>query len=387
MIPTFQDTVSLKKMTRVPREIVTHPMSFTIRLSSEYHPGGKALCYPGAIIHGTVEITLAEPLKAQSLKLVFKAAERLNYDVLGWNSNESDGKLFGVKTILWGLAHNSESPESVWPTMEAGHFTFPFICELPLINYPPSFNHSLIACTFSLVASIERPNKRSFSTTPYFLQYHPMIETCPMKTYQPYQQIVDLTSSSTARISLPSLSYNILDSKSVPVKVDLLSTHLSNRFPMATHLIITLKRFMKISRGNFYRNETVLISEVERRIDTTIKQLLIHLPLISENTNLKTTATLNYSRYLSLTYKISIGVKYRHAPFVSTKKLLCVIPIQLGTLPTGCQAPSEMMVFTEPRVSQDTTVLTRPKFIKSSRLERDSQLPVYDEKKPPSYTP
>ncbi|KAL0075217.1 hypothetical protein J3Q64DRAFT_1664294 [Phycomyces blakesleeanus] len=384
-----EPTPSPRYVSRGSREFIRPPISFTIKLSPHHYRNQQAVCYPGAVLEGVVSVTLKEPLAAQHLKLVFKAAEKLNYDTLGWDSSKPEGRLFGVRTLLWGTSPEVTGPmSSLWTVMEAGQHSFPFVCELPLVNYPPSFSHHLVACTFSLIGSIERPGERPFQTAPLNLQYHPILETCPLKVPKPYNQEIKLSHSLTARVSLVNTSFNILEIEKIPIEISFCGqTDPTKLTPAITHVELALKRFMKISRGPFYRNEAVLISRVERRLadKDNLYLLQFNVPLISDNTNLKTTATLNYSHHLSLSYQISVSIKVRHGPFMTTKRLLCVIPITLGTLPAGGRTPSDMMVFTESRVVHDTTLLTKPKFMRPIEYSPEHQLPAYDSHRPPSY--
>ncbi|KAI9030010.1 hypothetical protein CLU79DRAFT_695530 [Phycomyces nitens] len=382
------EPISLPRyVSRGSREFTRPPTSFTIQLSPHHYRNQQGVCYPGAVLEGVVNVTLGEPLAAQHLKLVFKAAEKLNYDTLGWDSTKPEGRLFGVRTLLWGTSPDVTGPmSSLWTVMEAGQHSFPFVCELPLVNYPPSFSHHLVACTFSLVGSIERPGERPFQTAPLNLQYHPILETCPLKIPKPYIQYVKLSHSLTACVSLVHTSFNILETEKIPIEISFCGETDPTKFtPTITHVELSLKRFMKVSRGPFYRNEAVLISRVDRRLTEGGGSLQFNVPLISENTNLKTTATLNYSHHLSLSYQISVSIKVRHRPFMSTKRLLCVVPITLGTLPPGGRIPSDMMVFTESRVVHDTTLLTKPKFMRPIEYSPEHQLPAYDSQRPPSY--
>ncbi|KAG0171658.1 hypothetical protein DFQ28_000481 [Apophysomyces sp. BC1034] len=335
------------------------PTQFSIELNQ------PVSCYPGSVFQGTVRIKLAEPLAAKCLKLVLKAAERLNYDVIMWGKpGKREGRLFAVRTILWGPACANES---VWPILEAGEHNFPFMCEMPLVNYPPSFHHHFVACHFTMVASLERPGIRPFQTEPCHVPYLPVLETCPSKRAVAYHNRIKVLTH-TVDISLPTLSLNVAGNTTLPIRicVDDVST--------ITHVHITLNRYLRVSHGKYNRTETWLIQQQEQRLSSSVTDIIFPISTVSP--------TLTYSNHCSIKYKLNVSVKFRNS-WLSRKKNLVTIPLFFGTLDRGICAPANLMRFTDELVERDRTLLTKPKFLRP--VPEDNFLPPYDPKRPPEY--
>ncbi|KAG0187935.1 hypothetical protein DFQ28_005650 [Apophysomyces sp. BC1034] len=350
------------------------PARFKIDISQQYHnERNQVVCYPGSVFEGTVRLHLTEPLDAQQLKITFKA--RINYDAMGWGKSKNDGRLFAVRTVLWGGHNNENGP---WQTLDAGEYSFPFVCQLPLVNYPPSFEHHFIATTFTLAASLERPGQESFQSDACNIYFQPILETSLVKPLGPYTEEVKIAGTIYAFVSLPSLAYNVFEHKKIPVRLSIHSsrqqTEKSDSF---AQIHVYLKRHMTIFHDSFSRTEATTISQVDQRVapgdDITVN---LHLPQDQ-------TVTLCYSKRFSIDYRVGISVKTRHGPLITKKKLLS-IPITFGTLPVGARAPADLTKFTDDRIINDTTLRTKPKFLRPMRWE--NELPAYDLVRPPSYS-
>ncbi|KAF7726734.1 hypothetical protein EC973_008508 [Apophysomyces ossiformis] len=369
------------------------PTQFNIDILPQYYnEKGQVVCYPGSVFEGTVRLLLAEPLDVQHLKVTFKATgrqlfwsgttitqygnlERINYDAMGWGKSKNDGRLFAVRTVLWGFQTNEDGP---WPTLEAGEHNFPFVCQLPLVNYPPSFDHHFIATTFMLNASLERPGQESFHSSPRKIQFQPILETSLVKPLGTYAEEVKISNAVHAFVSLPSLAYNIFEHQKIPVRLSIRSGRQQTERAESFYVLhIYLKRYMTIVHDSFSRTEAVTVSYVDERVAAG-DDVTVHLRLPPDQT-----VTLDYSNRFTLYYRVGISVKTRHGPLITKKKLLS-IPVTFGTLPAGARAPADLTKFSDDRVMNDTSLQTKPKFLRPIRCE--NELPAYDLLRPPSYS-
>ncbi|KAI8393738.1 uncharacterized protein BYT42DRAFT_552092 [Radiomyces spectabilis] len=357
------------------------PTLFDICFAPQYYNHARKIeCYPGSVFEGDVKITLAEPLPAQHLKLVFKAVERVNYDAMGWEKiKNDDGRLFAVRTTLWGSSATRAAP---WPVLEAGEHRFPFVCEMPLINYPPSFDHYLIATTFTLIASLERPGETSFYTAPFNVHFYPILETSPQKPLSAFQKETQITARIHARLRLPSVSFNLLETKHIPIALTLQSTQSSPdkyEFPIS-NIRLYLKRYITIVHKTFSRTEALTITHLEHRLShNSAVDIMTSLPIPYYQA-----PTTTYSNRFTVEYKLCVSVKIRHGPLVTRKKIFA-IPITFGTLMPGAQLPPDLMSYAETWVIEDTSLRTKPKFLRHTPMNDQPQLPAYDLIRPPSY--
>ncbi|KAI8393912.1 uncharacterized protein BYT42DRAFT_552650 [Radiomyces spectabilis] len=364
------------------RQFRRPPAHFYVQTTREYYNHDhRILCYPGAVFQGTVHIKLNEPLAAQHVKLIFKASEKINYDALGWSKKAKSQRLFAVRTILWGASEAGHRPHNAWPVMEAGEHAFPFMCEMPLVNYPPSFRHYLVNVVFSLIAVIERPGQRPFQTEPYLIQYQPVVETHRSKLPILYRDEARVTNQISARIALPGLAYTITDAPIViPLKFSL--CNVKSKLPMAKVRVL-LQQKIRITNGKSLRVKAATVHVAEhsfRSCKADTESMTFRLRLQPE----EITPNLTYSERLKIEYTLIMTVKLRHGLLV-TKRTLFEVPIWFGTLMSGAQPPVDLVNFTDDQVMHDSTLQTKPKFLRSPNLDEEYHLPPYDAIKPPEY--
>ncbi|KAG2232538.1 hypothetical protein INT48_005428 [Thamnidium elegans] len=303
---------------------------------------------------------------------------------MGWKKSKTDDtRLFAIRNILWGLPATSTvggSP-SVYPILEAGDYVFPFTCQLPMINYPPTLQHHLIATAFNIVVSIVKANDSVSKTVPVYFQ--PIIETLLLRPT--YTEEHKLSQHISAIITVPKLAYNINESaQSISVKVQLYtdnqeSIHIS-------HLCVYIKKFFKIKYKTSTKSEDTVVASYDYiKIPTTCPNnlsLKLDLPDSAE----PFPVTLDYSPYLTIQYKLVATVKIRHGP-INFKKKLFDIPVIFGTLPVGMTAPRQLESYSNIK-ENIASIHCKPTFLRPQPKEAlEESLPAYDSiGKPPAYT-
>ncbi|CAO3611321.1 unnamed protein product [Mucor fragilis] len=367
-----------------------HPnIDFNILFYPQYtNEHGQVICHPGSVFEGIVQMKVSAAMPVHHIKLVFKASERVNYDAMGWEKSKStDDRLFAVRTVLWGLPSSVNIPQDAWPILEAGDYTFPFVCQMPVINYPPTFHHHLIATAFNMVVSVRKAGEPAPILSKMVpICFQPIIETIPIKNLHAFTETHRLTNHITAQVSVPRLAYNINDKhQSVPLTVQFHSDSLSDEHFPISQLRVYIKRYYSINYKTFSRNEATMIAHYDH------PKLPSACPCtVSMKLNLPSPedlpATLTYSPHLTVEYKLVVSVKIRHGP-IHVKKKLFDMPIIFGTLPAGTRAPRQLEPYSA-IVENRASLNSKPHFLRPQpRNQNDEEfLPAYDgDGIPPAY--
>lgn len=243
--------------------------------------------------------------------------ERVNYDAMGWEkSKEDDNRLFAVRTILWGLPTHIRLPEDRWPILPAGEHTFPFVLQMPVINFPPTFHHHLIATAFHMFVSVQKAGEPiPIQSKPWPIAFQPIVETIPIKNLHAFTEETKLTNHVSTIVSVPRLAYNIYDkNQSIPITVQF---HSSNPHEQThiSQLRVYIKRYYGISYKTFSRNEATIITQYDHpKLPTTCPSTVTMKLRLPETTENSLPATLTYSPHLSVEYKLVVLAKIRHGP-------------------------------------------------------------------------
>ena len=385
-----------------------HPnISFNILFYPQYQDEhGQVMCHPGSVFEGVIQIKVTESMPVHHIKLVFKASgkieyktgfltvilisslERVNYDAMGWEkSKEDDNRLFAVRTIIWGLPSDEHLPESSWPVLTAGEHNFPFVLQMPVVNFPPTFQHHLIATAFNLFVSVQKAGENvPICSKPWPIAFRPIVETIPVKNLHAFTEETKLTNTITAMVSVPRLAYNIHDKHQfIPVTVRFHADKQQEPIHIS-QLRTYVKRYYGISYKTFSRNEATIITQYDHpKLPTTCPSTITMKLRIPEESDLP--ATLTYSPHLKVGYKLVVCAKMRHGP-IHIKKKLFEMPIIFGTLPAGTRAPRQLEPYSK-LVENRSIILSKPVFLRSDHAEQDEQenLPAYDSgDMPPVYS-
>ncbi|KAI9253553.1 hypothetical protein BY458DRAFT_493180 [Sporodiniella umbellata] len=355
-------------------------LQFEILVYPQYqNEHGQPMCYPGSVMEGVVKVTNRVRMPLHHIKLVFKATERVNYDAMGWEkSKTTDDRLFAVRTVLWGLPVGTHVPYELWPVLETGEHLFPFTCQMPVINFPPSFGHHLIATAFHMIVSVERPSQAPLLSKPITLQFHPIIETMPVKNLHALVQDIRLTQHLSAQVSIPRLAYDVYEpGLTIPLHL-LISQPYQEASHTLSHLQASLKRTYQINYKSFSRRETTTL------VSRSVQKLASNTLTLALRPQLPLEPTLTYSHHLSIQYRLVLTAKVRHGPLNLKKKLLD-LPITLGTLPPGIAAPRQLEPYSS-LVENRAHAFSKPTFLRPEPIQDDDCLPPYEsESIPPSY--
>ncbi|KAG2202140.1 hypothetical protein INT47_008112 [Mucor saturninus] len=365
-----------------------HPnISFNILFYPQYqNDDGQVVCHPGSVFEGVVQIKVTEPMPVHHIKLVFKASERVNYDAMGWEKTKnSDDRLFAVRTVLWGLPTGINIPVDAWPVLDVGEHNFPFVCQMPVINFPPTFQHHLIATAFQLIVSVTKGGESlPILSKPATVCFQPIIETIPVKNLYAFTEETKVSSHISAVVTVPRLAYNINDkNQSISVVVQFQSVSNSQDNVSVSQLRVQIKRYYSINYKTFSRNETTVIAQHDHPRVTSAGTVSINLDLPNSPDELP--STLTYSPHLTVEYKLVVTAKVRHG-LMSFRKRLFEMPVIFGTLPAGTKAPRQLEPYSN-IVDNRSIMHSKPAFLRPEpKAEDDSEfLPAYGDDRPPAY--
>ncbi|KAI9263731.1 hypothetical protein BY458DRAFT_491063 [Sporodiniella umbellata] len=345
------------------------PVRFQISFCPKYQdPDGRIFCSPGSVFEGTVKVTLSKPMPVSRIKLIFKASEKVNYYIMGWEQPKDDiSKLFTIRTTLWGFPSDVQlSPENCF-ILEQGEYTFPFLCQMPVINFPPSFENHLIATNFHLFAALESPQTTILSK-PFSLDFQPIVEV----KSSPVTECIRLKQNLCINVVVPCTQYSLLEPIKIPIEVQFSS------LTCISQLLASVKRVCRLDYKSFSNTETTTIASYSQY---RISALSLKFPLkIASSPK----PTLSYSRYFTIEYRLVVTVKVRYGVLQFRKKLLDV-PITLGTLPLDVKAPRQIEAYSH-LVENTTDAFCKPSFLKPPEPSEE-YLPAYDhESMPPVYS-
>jgi hypothetical protein len=309
---------------------------------------------------------------------------------MGWEkSKNSDDRLFAVRTALWGLPTGLDAPADAWPILQVGEHNFPFVCQMPVINFPPTFHHHLIATAFHMIVSVKKAGESSPILSKLVpVHFQPIIETIPIKNLHGFTKETRITNHVSAIVSVPRLAYNIYDkNQSIPVTVHFQSDNDNQDAPISvSQLRVHIKRYYSINYKSFSRNEATVIAHYDHpKISSTCpSSVTMKLNLPEGPVDLP--ATLIYSPHLTIEYKLVVSARIPHGP-ISMKKKLFDMPIIFGTLPAGTKAPRQLEPYSN-IVDNHSVVHSKPNFLRPEpKTPGDEEfLPAYDSiGKPPAY--
>ena len=309
---------------------------------------------------------------------------------MGRSAKGDTGVLFGVRSTL-----------CLSQTLDPGYHRFPFLCQMPMVNFPHTFKHALLDASYTFTASI---NDKYRTEEPFEIKFEPHLATSPYAKTHTYTYNRD-----GFHITLLSgLNYQQRRDHFIRIKV-VQKSQQEQQPPLLTSSITattttvsaSLKRYLTFDDVSV-RPETLAVStpssyngrasssssimsgpDSEQGDDGEILEIRIpyKAPLPS----------VTHSSRFSAIYKVCVNAKVRCGPMIMMTRKLFEVPIHFGTMPHGTRAPDGLLSYTDDAVAKDMTTRAKPRLDLSSSSRRDSlnadTLPVYNESRPPPYYP
>ncbi|KAI9277850.1 hypothetical protein BY458DRAFT_432540 [Sporodiniella umbellata] len=324
----------------------------------------KPVYGPGSVFQGFVKIqaNVDKIETAQQLRLIFHASESIQNSFLPKPLIRQ--QLFGTQSILWRKADKEIDGEAA----------FPFIVQIPMVQFPPSAN---VSSQGNMVAYQTRFTLSAFLDT----ESSPILEAHKTILYRPFLE--------THRLKVPQ-SVSNAKIHSLLKATDYLpgdTIHLTLSTPAQTTLLIQLIQTQIWKKTPDF----VHPGNTERTYESVLSQQSVMMTPGHEETRsiaipIDAIPSFDYSALFSVRYhlKVSTGHKSLWASHTS----LPPIPVHLGTLTYGIRSPKDIQLYTnykpafasqpDPRPSLPT-----PRFL--DVIDYEESLPMYERSRLPAY--
>ncbi|KAG2222508.1 hypothetical protein INT45_012822 [Circinella minor] len=279
-----------------------------------------------------------------------------------WGQRIIEDRIYNVRSVLWRHPSSHDTTESTrsWPIMEPGYHLFPFTIAMPHVNYPPSaLNNTLVQYAFHIIATLDRPGFRPFQTEPCVVSFQPKIpltlssRITPCSAFREERQL----GSTSITVHIPATQYHIGDTLRVSIR--------------ATDTIfvsVSLEQHFKVTTSAFHHSKNIVVHNVQRRLEG--EEILIPLDV---------SPSFEYGRRVDMRYFVKVVAKSRQNT-LQIKKKTFMVPIFIGTLSSEeLEVEDELLLpYTDDAVVNDTTLRTKPKFLRHHQTEPLPLLPPYD---------
>ncbi|RCH79873.1 hypothetical protein CU098_000708, partial [Rhizopus stolonifer] len=364
---------------------------------------------PGTIFQGYVKLRCRDEIyKATRLRLVFSGAESmLTYDVGPGLIRSQSNQLFGIRSTLWKRRQEDEELRS------GKAYKFKFTIQMPLVQFPPSMNHSLYKCSYKLCAYLD--SAESYDETPLTahipINYIPLIETRLLKSPIYLEDVKKRKKHRNKWMAMPAvtvklhsveyLSGDTIQAIICTTKPDVsASSFIAPSFKFDYSITMNLYQI-----SQFHSDKEPLLSQLVGTQSYTLDETneteqQHHLGLQLES---YLPPSFEYSKIMSLSYKLRIKVYIKRArtslssavskqdskklkeamtlPWPTSTMSMFETPIVIGTLGRGIRTDDELQAYT--KFSSEHDPLPTPKFIEN--LQHEDTLPKYEPIRLPDY--
>ncbi|KAL1929203.1 hypothetical protein VTP01DRAFT_2262 [Rhizomucor pusillus] len=337
-------------------------LSNTVKISIELLPEfgwsckGQHVFGPGSVFQGFVRVSVNKVgiINASCIRLLFQASDGIPARELGPGllRNAKKTVLFGIQKILWNQG-----------ILDKSSYSFPFIIQLPMMQYPPSIETPDYQCTFRLTARLEDHDANTYMFVQRKIIYVPFLETTLAKAPPFLQQQQD------RQLSLKIAKLDYVPGDTIQLTLDA---------PPSDHIVIAkVVRIITFLADNS-RDETIACQERQgsSHTDTTI-MINFDLPSAPD-----LVPSFSYGIHVSISYQLQVTVEHqkkRISTLLSSSAAKFRVPIRIGTLGLGVRAPDSLVYYSTIANIQEYT----PKFVDT--IENENYLPPYDSSRLPEY--
>ncbi|KAI8889071.1 hypothetical protein K501DRAFT_239372 [Backusella circina FSU 941] len=327
---------------------------------------------PGSVFEGSfVKLNLTQSVQIERIRLAFHASEAIPYFEVGPGLIRATKKaIFGVQSYLWECKNQCtlfDQPE----------YNYPFIIQIPLIQFPPSFKHEVYVVQYQLIAIVDMRDRGRIQTS-IPLRYMPFIETNLLKSPA---LITEKRNDLEANLRLIANKFLPGDKVNIHLSVNNIS---KRKGPHFITVNIKMKQVLHISAFDDIPDSTTVVASTSTKlllIETEQahhykSEATLSLPLSDEMT-----PTLDYGNLSSISYYLDVNIEKggKLGGILNYKLQLKDIPITIGTLGNGIRSSDEINIYSD---VENSTELA-PKFLKAAEYE--DALPVYESSRLPSY--
>ncbi|CAO3694313.1 hypothetical protein G6F70_007330 [Rhizopus microsporus] len=331
---------------------------------------------PGSVFQGHVKLQLVKDIPIESIRLVFYAIERVPpYDIHFGAVRTIKNTLFSIQYTLWD--HNKDR---VLNLEEDRSTDFPFTIQMPMVQFPPTFNHILYQCNFQLMAIVNTSSGMIKHEQPVICM--PFVETRLLKT--PLMLSAG-KSNLTAQLKMTATDF-------VPGDLIPLTLHVGSLSPnkKTQYVTVQLKLIQSVNVKVFDDmpcTDNIIAS-------ASHKLLLIPTPSGSFCDGELTlqlppdlTPSCEYGKIANVTYRLQVSVEQK-GPMGGIWSYFANfedIPVIVGTLGYGIRVSDEFTTYDQYQLNGEGRLvdIPVPKFMKS--IEYEDALPLYDSTRLPDY--
>lgn len=334
---------------------------------------------PGSVFQGFVKLNFDTELPVERIRLAFYAIETIPpFDISPGVLRSVRKTLFSVQSVLWDFK------QTLNLSAKTNH-VFPFTIQMPMVQFPPSIDHSTYKCCFQLIAILDTPTldcKTIKEEVPILCM--PFVETSLLKTptfwnakkgdlsaklrmvaqeFVPGDDVsinLHVNNSSSKKKSTNSLQY-------VTVHIKLIQTLTVSAFDDVPDQSKTVAAAS---------SKLLLINSLDGRGSYSDGDLSLKLPYVL-------CPSYNYSKLANISYRLQVTVEQKGPMGGIWNYSVGVddISITVGTLGYGIRTSNELKVYSD--IEKSTSAIMSPQFMKA--IEYEDALPLYDASKLPDY--
>ncbi|KAI9260400.1 hypothetical protein EDC94DRAFT_611047 [Helicostylum pulchrum] len=359
-------------------------MSTTCSLSIELLPEfgwsikNQPVYGPGSVFQGFVKLHFGTQLPIERIRLAFYAIETIPpFDISPGVMRSVQKTLFSIQSVLW------DSKRILNLSPKTNH-VFPFTIQMPMVQFPPSVDHSTYKCCFQLIALLDTPTTLDCTTikeeVPILCM--PFVETSLLKTPNFWTaKKGDLS----AELRMVAQEFVPGDNISITLHVNAASKKKSTNSLQYVTVHIKLIQTLTVSAFDDVPDQQKTVAAVSSKL-LLINSLDGRGTYCDGDLNLKLPYDLcpsyNYSKLANISYRLQVTVEQKGPMGGIWNYSVSVddISITVGTLGYGIRTSNELKLYSEESTSSR---IMSPQFMKA--IEYEDALPLYDASKLPDY--
>ncbi|KAI9356441.1 hypothetical protein BD770DRAFT_390230 [Pilaira anomala] len=332
---------------------------------------------PGSVFQGFVNLNIDTPMSIERVRLVFYAIETIpSFEVSPGVIRSAKNMIFSTQTVLW---HSNQTLQQL--SQKRKHI-FPFTIQMPMIQFPPSVDHTSYKCNFLLVALLDTPTL----DIPVIKKEVPVL-CMPFVTTSFLKIPTVLTKekkSLSAKVQMTAQEYVLGDNISLNLHVERKNNwkkESKNSLQFVTaHL--KLIQTLSIRHSDDIPDQIKCVASVSSNL-LLIKSLDGSGMYCDGDLTLKIpndiSPSYDYGKLANIFYRLQITVEQKSSLGNIWKQCVSLdsVHITIGTLGYGIRSSNEIKLYSD----LDTPI--SPLFMKA--VEYEDALPLYDSSKLPSY--
>ncbi|KAL7333767.1 hypothetical protein PS15p_202629 [Mucor circinelloides] len=368
---------------------MTTSCTFSIELLPEFGWSVKGIPVygPGSVFQGFVKLNVKSlDLMIERIRLAFHAIETIPpFELSPGVLRTTKRTLFSVQQVLWS------SQQQTLKLDTDADYSFPFTIQMPMVQFPPSMDHSFYRCTFQLIAFVDTPSSIAKLTEPIRTDVPiicmPYVETSVLKSPL---SMVSSKAHLTANVKMS--AHDFIPNESVPVRLDITSNKPAPSGGSFQYVTAHLKLVQTL--------HILAFDDLSDQVNTVAKashKLLMIESLGGKGTycradlELKLPADLtpsyDYGNLVQVSYKLQISIEQKGpmGGIWNYNVNMNDVPVTIGTLGYGIKSSTELKMYSmfESGSSSSSKPMPLPKFMKA--IEYEDALPLYDATRLPDY--